>query len=261
VKKNIRSIIETAFRQYHKPQYMNMDPIEYVHAVSGNANRELAGLLASSLAYGRVETIRANIQRLFAMAEKDLCTFVDTVPYVEKCRMLSGFKHRFNDGTDIALLCEAMRKVRAEYGSLESLFVAGMKRSDMHEALTAFTFSLRSHAHDIAGNIATSFAYLLPSPVNGSACKRLNMFLRWMVRRNDGIDLGLWTHVDPEMLIMPVDTHVAALSRILKLTTRKTVDWRMAVEITAAFKKISPSDPVKYDFSLCRAGMIDFSTA
>jgi uncharacterized protein (TIGR02757 family) len=84
------------------------------------------------------------------------------------------------------------------------------------------------------------------------------MFLRWMVRRNDGIDLGLWSDVDPAMLIMPVDTHVASIARTLKLTVRKTADWRMAEEITAALKKINPSDPVKYDFSLCRTGMMDF---
>jgi uncharacterized protein (TIGR02757 family) len=240
---------------------MRMDPVEYVHAVSGKANRELAGLLASSLAYGRVETIRANIQELFAITGNDLCSFVDTVPYTEKRRMLFGFKHRFNDGADMALLCESLRNARAEYGSLEALFVSGIQLGDMHGTLTAFTGSLRSYAQHSAGQIASSFAYLLPRPENGSACKRLNMFLRWMVRRNDGIDLGLWTEVDPCMLIMPVDTHVAAVARTLMLTARKTVDWRMAEEITAALKKINPSDPVKYDFSLCRAGMIDFRTA
>lgn len=235
-----------------------MDPIEFVHAVSGKDQREVAGLLASCLSYGRVETIRENIQKLFAMAGNDVCAFVDTVPYAEKCTQLSGFKHRFNSGADIALLCETLRCVRTEYGSLEALFTAGMKSDDMHSALSAFTGALRTYAGTILARPSASFDYLLPSPKNGSACKRLNMFLRWMVRRNDGIDLGLWESVDPKMLIMPVDTHVASIARTLKLTVRKTADWRMAEEITAALKKINPSDPVKYDFSLCRTGMMDF---
>jgi len=262
VKKNIRTFVETAYRQYHKPQYMHMDPLEDVHAVSGNANREIAGLLASSLAYGRVETIRASIQRLFLMAGSDLSTFVDSVSYKEKRRMLHGFKHRFNDGDDCALLCETVRCVRAEHGTMEALFIRGnIGNDDMHAAMSAFVWNMRQYAQQIEKNSVPSFAYLLPSPENGSACKRLNMFLRWMVRRSDGIDLGLWTDVDPAMLIMPVDTHVASIARSLKLTVRKTADWRMAEEITAVLKKISPCDPVKYDFSLCRAGMMDFRTA
>ena len=95
-------------------------------------------------------------------------------------------------------------------------------------------------------------------PEAGSSCKRLNMYLRWMVRENDGIDFGIWNGASAAMLIIPVDTHVAAIARRLKMTRRNSADWRMAEEITGVLKKISPSDPVKYDFSLCRAGMVSF---
>ena len=105
-----------------------------------------------------------------------------------------------------------------------------------------------------------SFNYLFPDPEGGSACKRMNMYFRWMIRKNDGIDFGMWKHIPSSILVMPVDVHVARIARMFGLTLRKNPDWKMAEEITKTLKKLDPDDPVKYDFSLCRYGMDQFRT-
>jgi uncharacterized protein (TIGR02757 family) len=255
-----RDIIEAIYTRYHKPQYMELDPIEYVRAFSDPADMEIAGLLASSLAYGMVETIRSNVRSIFAITGKNINDFVRSTSFARKQKYFRGFKHRFNDGFDMALFFECLRPALEAHGSLHALFfdVSSQGDGSIAEPLNEFVKRLRSWAAQSSRTTTKSFNHLLPLPAQGSACKRLNMFLRWMVRSNDGIDLGIWNSVNPAMLIIPVDTHVAQIARRLHLTTRTTVDWRMAEEITGQLKKISPSDPVKYDFSLCRAGMKDF---
>jgi uncharacterized protein (TIGR02757 family) len=126
------------------------------------------------------------------------------------------------------------------------------------DGLNRFAISMRAMAQKIRKGGIQTFAFFFPIPAAGSTCKRLNMYLRWMVRPDDGIDLGLWKSVPVSKLMMPVDTHVAALSVKLGITNRETVDWKMAEEITAVLRRIQPGDPVRYDFSLCRAGMVDF---
>jgi uncharacterized protein (TIGR02757 family) len=216
--------------------------------------------VASSLAYGRVETIRENIRRVFTITGNNFPDFVESTSFSHKQKLFKGFKHRFNDGFDIALLFECVRRVLQSSGSLQALFLRGLRSGDgtIAKALDEFASNMRASAEKISGAPKKSFEYFFPLPRQGSACKRLNMYLRWMVRPNDGIDLGIWPAVSPSMLVVPVDTHVACLAGQLKLTSRRTADWRMAEEITGQLKKIDPSDPVKYDFSLCRAGMEDF---
>ena len=255
-----RDIIEAIYTRYHKPQYMELDPIEYVRAFTDPADIEIAGLLASSLAYGMVETIRSSVRGIFAITGKNINDFVQSTSFTRKQKLFRGFKHRFNDGYDISLFFECLRPALEAHGSLQALFhdVSSHGNGAIVRPLNEFVKRLRSWAAENSRTTSKSFNHLLPLPEQGSACKRLNMYLRWMVRSNDGIDLGIWNSVSPAMLIIPVDTHIAQIAQKLHLTTRTTVDWRMAEEITGQLKKISPSDPVKYDFSLCRAGMKDF---
>jgi uncharacterized protein (TIGR02757 family) len=255
-----REILESIYSRYHKPQYLGLDPIQYVREFDRPLDMEIAGLVASALAYGRVETIRENIRRIFNVTGKNLLDFVDSTSFPQKRKMFKGFKHRFNDGFDLALLFECVRRVIQSSGSLQALFLRGLQSDDgtIKRSLDEFAMSMRAWAKKISGTSGKSFEYFFPLPREGSACKRLNMYLRWMIRGNDGIDMGIWSGVSPSMLIIPVDTHVACLAGQLKLTARRTADWRMAEEITGQLKKIDPSDPVKYDFSLCRAGMEEF---
>jgi uncharacterized protein (TIGR02757 family) len=253
-------ILESIYSRYHKPQYLGLDPVQYVREFDRPADKEIAGLLASALAYGRVEIIRLSVRKVFGITGKNLLDFVCSTSLPHKRKMLRGVKHRFNDGVDLALLFECARQAIVTYGSLEGLFLNGLKphHCTIKQPLNEFVQTMRNWAIKTRADNEKTFNYFFPFPKDGSACKRLNMYLRWMVRGDDGIDCGIWGSVKPSTLVIPVDTHVSQLAVRLHLTARKTADWRMAEEITDELKKINPSDPVKYDFSLCRAGMEDF---
>jgi uncharacterized protein (TIGR02757 family) len=256
----LNKTLEDLYKVYHKPEYMRLDPVEFVHGFSDSCDIETVGLLASSLAYGKVEIIRSSIGKILSVMGKSPHDFILSTSFDRKKKLFYGFKHRFNDGDDIALLFESVKSACKTSGSLKNLFLSGVGDDDktIRNALNSFTAKLRTLAATITGTPASSFMQLLPLPESGSACKRLNMYLRWMVRKKDGIDFGVWKEAGAKRLVMPVDTHVAAISRSLGLTKRNSVSWLMAEEITENLKKIDPDDPVKYDFSLCRSGMVNF---
>jgi uncharacterized protein (TIGR02757 family) len=258
--KHLKASLNEIYATYHNPSYLYLDPVQYVHGFAGKQNREIAGLLCSALAYGRVEQIRKSIEKVLRITGDDIFHFCAEVPVQDKIKQFSLIKHRFNNGTDIAVLLECCARVIRQYSSLEAMFLAGQRDSDdtIKRGLDKFVLSMRSIAGTILKNRQSSMYFFLPMPGSGSTCKRLNMFLRWMVRKNDGIDLGVWTGVPVSKLIMPVDTHIAAISAGMGITKRKTIDWTMAEDITAAMRTMYPDDPVRCDFSLCRAGMIDF---
>lgn len=252
--------IEGIYRTYHVPRFLEMDPLVSVRRLEGCREREIGGLVAACLSYGRVEIIIRNFERLRILVGGSFHAFAVESIYAKKKRMLDGFKHRFNGGDDIALLLEAVRSVHKTHGSLEALFESFLREEhiSIQHALDGFVGELRHRAAGIGGTGRSSFEHMLSSPHAKSACKRLNMYLRWMVRPDDGIDMGVWKKVSPALLVMPVDAHVGRVSRALGLTKRTVADWRMAQEITARLKKVDPLDPVKYDFSLCRYGMMLF---
>jgi uncharacterized protein (TIGR02757 family) len=247
-----------------------MDPLATLHEFSRRKDLETAGLIAAVLAYGRVETIIRSVRELFGRMEHQPFTFITTVDYEFKCRVLHGFKHRFNTGEDIALFLQAIASVIGEYGTIEAFFTEMLKRSPpvtelskpaeagngIAGAITAFSTTVKQRALAIAGILPGKFNFLIPSPATGSACKRMNMYLRWMVRPDDGIDLGVWKKIPAAQLIIPVDTHIAKIARKEGMTHRIVADWRMAKEITDYLRLIDPEDPVRFDFSLCRSGMI-----
>jgi uncharacterized protein (TIGR02757 family) len=256
----LKTTLDGWYAAYHDPSYLRYDPLEFVRRMRGRENREIAGLMFSSIAYGRVEQIRASIRNILAVTGAELFRFAVDTPLAKKVRLFAGVKHRFNTGTDFAVLLECAARAQLRYGSLETLFCEGLRQSHptVEQALDVFALHLRAQAAKTRGARSRYFDFLLPSPSSGSACKRLTLFLRWMVRPDDGIDLGEWKRVSASQLVMPVDTHVAAVSRSLGITSRRTADWAMSREITSVMRTVCPHDPVKYDFSLCRTGMIDF---
>ncbi len=237
-----------------------MDPLLCVRRFEEPRQREIVGLVASSLAYGRVENIIRTIDLILCRAGNDLFSFLHGTTFTEKRRIFRDIRHRFNTGDDIALLLQAAAYALDTYGSLEKLFLKNFSSSDVSifGAAHEFVGELKMLAQKAKSPSGKYFDYLLPSPVQGSACKRLNMYFRWMIRADDGIDCGVWKDIPSSTLIIPVDAHVARVARLLKLTDRKSADWRMAEQITGRLKKVSPEDPVKYDFSLCRYGMMKF---
>jgi uncharacterized protein (TIGR02757 family) len=218
------------------------------------------GLLASCLAYGRVERIIFSIDNLLKRIGNDLLSFVLQTSFIEKKKTLYGFKHRFNTGIDIAILLETVKYILTEYGSIGNMITTFIPEGtcSMKDVLSKFTDTINAYKDSIERNRLKSFSYLIPSPGKGSACKRMNMYFRWMIRKNDGIDFGIWQDIPPSMLLIPVDIHIATIARYLQLSNRKNADWKMVEEITKKLVEIEPRDPIKYDFSLCRYGMEKF---
>lgn len=255
VKRKILSI----YNQYHRPDYIGIDPLTTLRRFTTVGDLEVAGLMAAVLSHGRVEMIIRKCEEVFRRMEWKPLSFLHDTDYITKKKTFRGFKHRFNDGNDIALYLQAVSEVRESYGSLERFFSENLKMSqcNMKGALIVFSESVISRARNITGHIPRLFSFLAPSPAKGGACKRLNMYLRWMVRPADGIDRGVWKHIPASHLIIPVDTHIARIAARLGLTRRKCTDWRMAEEVTEQLRVLDPEDPVRFDFSLCRYGMLE----
>ncbi|GMR04172.1 MAG: TIGR02757 family protein [Thermodesulfobacteriota bacterium] len=265
-KKNLlKDRLERLYRTFDRG-FLSTDPLEFVHHFSDPADREIVGLISSSLAYGRVKGIRNSIEKVMSVMGGSPYRFTRGFTPKSGRRLFSGFKHRFNTGDDIACLIYFARQMIDESGSIGGFFMKGYSPSDRNVRKALEKFSANALALD-AGAIYGSRSkrlpgdagvrFFFPSPARGGACKRLNLYLRWMVRRDDGLDFGQWTGVEPSKLVIPLDTHIARISRNIGLTARKTQDWKMAEEITEGLKALDVEDPVRYDFSLCRLGILE----
>jgi len=245
-------------------EFLSSDPLYYLHEFSASSDREIVGLIASSLAYGRVAGIKKSIEKVLAVMEGDPTGFVlNFRPHVEG-GLFKGFRHRFNVGDDISCLLYFARQMIEQSGSIGGFFMRGYATDDKNIKKALLTFTAGVLALDSvpvygSGQLPekAGVRFFFPSPLGGSPCKRLNLYLRWMVRRADGIDFGIWQDVSPSKLVVPLDTHIARISVNLGLTSRKSRDWKMAEEITESLKCLDPEDPIKYDFALCRLGILD----
>lgn len=244
--------------------HLDNDPLSFCHRYHEAADREVAAVIASSFAYGSIAIILRTLEAIFAELGQSPAKYVEQFDPQVGLRTFSSFKHRFNDGRDLCALLWAMRQMMVQAGSIRTFFLRGHNRVDIDVSCSLNNYSAAVLSLDYAavfpdGKIPADsyFPFLFPAPVSGSACKRLCMMLRWLVRPGDGIDLGLWDDVSAAQLIIPVDTHISRISRYLGLTSRKSADWRMAQEITAALRLYDPADPVKYDFSLAHLGISD----
>ncbi|TWJ33005.1 uncharacterized protein (TIGR02757 family) [Geobacter argillaceus] len=244
------------------PAHLANDPLAFCHRYPDPADREVVGLIAALFAYGQVKIIRSNLEKIFAPMGSAPRRFLEQLEPRKALSIYSGFKHRFNDDRDLCALLLAIRTILESAGSIEAFYLAGHDPSapDVTESMASFTARVLAldyapvfGAPAIPGD--SYFPFLFPSPAAGSACKRLCLYLRWMARPEDGIDLGLWQGIAPAQLIVPVDAHIQRICRFLGFTDRKQGDWRMAREITAALRQYDPVDPVKYDFSLCHLGI------
>jgi uncharacterized protein (TIGR02757 family) len=257
----ITDILERLYTRYNRRQLIDTDPLQFVYHYSNQADREIVALLAAELAYGRVEQIQRNLTNLLARMGQSPYAFVRGFGEAQRSK-LRDFKHRFTNGDDISALLELLKDVLSRFGSIENFFAQCYNPSDKNiiPALSKFCDSLLGmYAKTHKGDVPSGLAYLLPRPASGSACKRLNLFLRWMVRKDD-VDVGLWKSIDKAKLIVPVDVHMGRLCRILGLHNRKTVSLSTAIEITESFAEIEPADPVRYDFALSRIGILEDCT-
>ncbi|HVE72348.1 MAG TPA: TIGR02757 family protein [Thermoanaerobaculia bacterium] len=222
------------------------DPLQLVLRYDDPRDQEVAGLIAAAFAYGRAETIVANIGAVLAKMRGGPYAYLLSFDAKEAMSRFAGFAHRFHKTNDLVAFLGCISRALREHGSLGALFEKSYdaRESDIAGSLTRFVDALGADG------------YLTSSPVDGSACKRMNLYLRWMVRRTPP-DLGLWTFVDPARLVMPLDTHVHRIATFLGLSNRKSGDWKTARALTDALARFDAADPVRYDFALCRLGILD----
>ena len=256
--KKTKQLLEKLYKKYNHKKNIAPDPLQFVYKYKKPADMEIVALLSAMLAYGRVQQIEKSLTDLFTRFDRSPFDFVVNFNKAKR-RTLADFKHRFNTGDDISDLLVLLKKVLNKYGSVEKFFLIGYSSKDENilPALTMFCHRLMDeYTSKHKGQISPGLKYLLTDPAKASACKRLNLFLRWMVR-DDDVDAGLWENVDKAKLIVPIDIHMSRLCEILDFYDRKTVDLKAAVEITQGFKKINSADPAKYDFALSRIGIVE----
>jgi len=256
----LRTSLEKLSSEFGIEQLGN-DPLLFPRRYLRPADREVVALLSSLFAYGRVEQVGRNLERLLeTLGDEPAAALTSLSPGDGPVRReLAGWKHRFNDENDVMALLFAIGTTLRNEGSLESLFVAGdTGGSDLLTALTAFASAIRLRGD--AARPGAGWSFLVSDPAKGGASKRWNLFLRWVVRPGP-IDLGLWSRVSPARLTLPMDAHLARITRYLGLTRRKTNDWIAAREATRALARIDASDPTRYDFALCRLGVLDICRA
>jgi len=244
----VADTLDRIYRQYHQRAYVHPDPLEFLYAWEDVQEREMVGLVAACLAYGRVVQILKSVAAVLEKMGPSPRRFATRSPFKTMSQTFSGFRHRFADGDRLAALLYGAGRVVRQFGSLENGFAAGLtpNRENLFPAL--------NHLFDQLTRGRRSPGHLLPDPGKTSACKRLHLYLRWMVRE-DRVDPGGWRCVAPSELVVPLDTHMHRIGRRLGFTHRHQADRRTALEVTDGFKTFCAEDPVRFDFSLTRLGI------
>ena len=257
----LRPLLERFFAQTKWHERIGYDPVEFPRRYRDPRDVEVSALLSASLAYGRADLFRPKLETLHRAMGASPAAFVRELDVPRAKALLDGFVYRFNVGTDVAALLLGMGRVLRERGSLEAPFVEGMRAEgvlDVRSALTALTAELRrlpmAELRRAMGP-ERGLEHLVPSKRGAGAAKRLNLFLRWVVRGPDEVDLGVWKRVPAAALVIPLDTHVMRMAHNLGLTARNDVSWRTAEEVTASLRLLDPEDPMRFDFPLCHWGM------
>ncbi len=243
-----KKTLEELYDRYNDRQYVHPDPLEFLYDYDDIREREVTGIIASSLAYGQVNQILKSVRSVLSILGPNPSIYLQNADLGELEQKFSWFKHRFTTGKELALYLYGIGQVMKKYGSLNSCFgFFFQKYQDILKAIVDFSREIRLGE-------CRCYNSLIPMPTGKCAYKRVNLYLRWMVRK-DNIDPGGWDNIPASRLIVPVDIHMHRFALQYGLTERKQADIKTAVEITEGFRKFSPEDPVKYDFALTRAGI------
>jgi uncharacterized protein (TIGR02757 family) len=257
----LRPRLEGLYQDYNRSDAA-ADPVQIVRRYTAPPDQEIVGFCAAALAFGRVASVLNTIETLARILGPAPAEFVRRFDPAAPHPELRGMVHRWTRGRDLVALLWVLRQILDRAGSVERFFLEGYAAEDPDVGGALDSFSRRALALDLHAAYGrriparAGVCYFFPRASAGSACKRLNLYLRWMVRR-DAVDLGVWTGIPPGKLIVPLDTHVIRLGRCLRLTRYTSPGWRMAEEITAALRAIDPQDPIRFDFSLCHVGMMN----
>jgi len=246
-------LLESKYKEYNTTSFIAVDPVCIPHRFTKKEDIEIMGFIAAVLAWGQRKTIINKCTELIERMDGAPHQFITQHQDID-LKQLEGFVHRTFNDTDLLYFVFALKEMYTEFTSMEEVFLKGMNKNavNIEGGLIAFRnyFFSFDHPHRTRKHIS--------SPETKSACKRLNMFLRWMVRKDKkGVDFGIWTKIQPAQLICPCDVHVDRIARQLGLITRTQVDWQTAVELTNNLKTLDPKDPVKYDFALFGMGVVE----
>ncbi|MFA0962989.1 TIGR02757 family protein [Roseivirga sp. BDSF3-8] len=251
---DLKEFLDEKYETYNEPGFVEDDPVSIPHLFTKKQDREISGFLAAVLAWGQRKTIISKCRQLMEMMDWAPHDFIlhhttdDLKPFL-------AFKHRTFNATDTLYFLHYFQQFYRQHDSLEEAFTAGLKPQDetVEQGLVRFHeqfFGQEDYPERTRKHVAT--------PARKSACKRINMFLRWMVRQDDrGVDFGIWQQISPSQLVCPCDLHVDRVARRLGLITRKQTDWQTALELTARLRLLDPQDPVKYDFALFGLGVVE----
>ncbi|MCF8413485.1 MAG: TIGR02757 family protein [Melioribacteraceae bacterium] len=255
----IKARLDYHYRAFNKTQ-LSPDPLEFPHKFTEYHDIEISAFLAATFAYGNISQILKSLERIHEIMEWKPYEFVMNYNYLKDRKLFDSTIHRFFTASDISILFEILHQIYTNNESMKYLFLLYYfpKAENLKSSLSFFSNNLLDLAKHYS-EITHGLKFMFPDPAKGSACKRMNLFLRWMVRKDD-LDFGLWNEISTSKLVIPVDTHVAHICKKFYLTKLNTVSWKMAEEITNNLKKFSLDDPVKYDFAICHLGArkIDF---
>lgn len=252
---NLKQKLDYYYNSFDRTK-LEPDPLQFLHLFKDERDIELVGLIASIFAYGNVKQIENTLKKFILIFNGKPYLFIKSISVENDIKKLGEIKHRFYTKDDILKLFLILSKEIKKQQSIKNIFLKGFDIADdnVKNGISNFSNHFLKSFEQSFGKISNGIKFMFPLPEKGSACKRMNLFLRWMVRK-DELDFGLWKEILTSKLIIPVDTHIARISRSLKLTKRKNVSWQMAEEITQNLKKFDSADPIKYDFAICHIGI------
>jgi uncharacterized protein (TIGR02757 family) len=256
----LKDALDRLYTAFDHPESA-LDPVQIVRRYPRVDDREIVAFIAAGLAFGRVASVMASVEAVCAVLGDRPAAFVRSFDPGRDARSFDHIVHRWIRGRDLAALCWILRRLVEEHGSLENAIASGLTDADAHVGPALEQLAAAARAIDLTPvygrpvPASPGVHYFFARPSSGGACKRLNLFLRWMVR-TDGVDPGGWTKIAASKLIVPLDTHTIRVGQCLRLTRRRSPGWAMAAEITAGLRALDAADPVRYDFSLCHLSMM-----
>ena len=258
--RSLREFFDEKVMQYNQPGFIKDDPVCIPHFFSKKQDIEIAGFFAAIFAWGNRTTIISKSRELMQLMGNTPYDFI--LHHTDHdLKQLTGFKHRTFNATDLLYAIQLLQYHFKHHKSLETAFLPKKFSASITEESTDKVERALIHFHNYFFSLEDAPARTrkhIATPWKGSTCKRLNMFLRWMVRKdNKGVDFGIWQKIDPSELICPIDLHVARVAKRFGLLTRKQIDWQAAIELTSYLRTLDPEDPVKYDFALFGLGVIE----
>lgn len=250
MKPDLLERLEHLYATYHRREHVHLDPLVTLYRYDDVPEREVAGLIAALLAYGNVKAILRGIEAALARMDHFPRAYLLRTPPRQILRDFADFRYRVTGPRAMAAFLLGVRQALLTHDGLEACFASHLHASDQ-----TVVPALQSFVRDLSLTDDKALYHFLPDPARGSACKRLMLYLRWMVRK-DAIDPGGWSCVRPGQLVIPLDTHVQHMAIVLRLTRRRQADMKTAMEVTQSLRSIRPDDPLRYDFALTRPGIL-----